>query len=224
MVYCKKCGSDNTVKDGLVRGQQRYLCKQCKYRFLLADRRTNGKIAVIKALFTLVIAQRDVSFTELSKMFGRDRSLLYRWYVESGRSGYYPPWRDTVMSDFEDMEELIEREMNYFNKSAPMFVLSENLSNDEFSAVVIIQRNTDLSLGKNYTKSGYCVFNALNCLLHEQESISYTEAKRLIKNSTDKFDRTKPIFFSWGELLKGEYTAVEILQRQVNSQDISSMD
>lgn len=224
MVYCKKCGSDNTVKDGIVRGQQRYLCKQCKYRFLSADRRTNGKIAVIKALFTLVIAQRDVSFTELSKMFGRDRSLLYRWYVESGRSGYYPPWRDTVMSDFEDMEELIEREMNYFNKSAPMFVLSENLSNDEFSAVVIIQRNTDFSLSNNYTKSGYCVFNALNCLLHKQESISYSEAERMIKNVTDKFDRSKPVFFSWGELLKGKYTAVEILQRQENPQDLSSMD
>ena len=28
---CQRCGSDKKVKDGIVRGLQRYQCKECKY-------------------------------------------------------------------------------------------------------------------------------------------------------------------------------------------------
>ena len=30
MVKCKKCKSENIVKNGKVRGKQRYLCKDCR--------------------------------------------------------------------------------------------------------------------------------------------------------------------------------------------------
>ena len=30
---CPKCNSENHVKDGIVKGKQRYLCKECKYRY-----------------------------------------------------------------------------------------------------------------------------------------------------------------------------------------------
>jgi transposase len=30
---CPKCHSENFVKDGIVKGKQRFLCKECKYRY-----------------------------------------------------------------------------------------------------------------------------------------------------------------------------------------------
>ena len=50
MVKCKKCKSENIVKNGKVRGKQRYLCKDCRYNFVEGDARTNEKIKAKKAI------------------------------------------------------------------------------------------------------------------------------------------------------------------------------
>ena len=50
MVKCKKCKSENIVKNGKVRGKQRYLCKDCRYNFVEGDARTNEKIKAKKAM------------------------------------------------------------------------------------------------------------------------------------------------------------------------------
>ncbi len=43
MVKCKKCKSENIVKNGKVRGKQRYLCKDCRYNFVEGDARGRTK-------------------------------------------------------------------------------------------------------------------------------------------------------------------------------------
>jgi len=40
---CKNCGSIKYVKNGKVRGLQRYRCKECKYNFVEGDRRKKAK-------------------------------------------------------------------------------------------------------------------------------------------------------------------------------------
>ena len=50
MISCKKCGSEKYVKNGKVRGQQRYLCKACGCNYIEGDRRTNEKIKARKAI------------------------------------------------------------------------------------------------------------------------------------------------------------------------------
>jgi transposase len=41
-IICKKCGSSHCVKNGYIRGNQRYKCKNCGCNFKLGDSR--GKI------------------------------------------------------------------------------------------------------------------------------------------------------------------------------------
>ena len=36
MVKCPKCSNSRCVKDGIIKGQQRYLCKDCQYRHTVA--------------------------------------------------------------------------------------------------------------------------------------------------------------------------------------------
>jgi transposase-like protein len=43
MPKCKNCGSCNVVKSGMVRGKQRYKCKDCIFNFVIGDKRTNRK-------------------------------------------------------------------------------------------------------------------------------------------------------------------------------------
>ena len=37
-VVCKKCKSDSFVKNGVVRGLQRYQCKVCEYNFTQTEK------------------------------------------------------------------------------------------------------------------------------------------------------------------------------------------
>jgi transposase len=49
---CKRCGSEEQVKNGLMRGQQRYLCKGCGLNF--TDTPTRGKPLALKAAAVLL--------------------------------------------------------------------------------------------------------------------------------------------------------------------------
>src|SRR3712207_3123033 len=49
---CKRCGSEEQVKNGLMRGQQRYLCKDCGLNF--TDTPARGKPLALKAAAVLL--------------------------------------------------------------------------------------------------------------------------------------------------------------------------
>lgn len=50
MPGCKNCKSEKVVRNGIVRGKQRYRCKECGYNFVEGDGRANEKIAAKKAM------------------------------------------------------------------------------------------------------------------------------------------------------------------------------
>jgi transposase len=79
MPECKNCKSENVVKSGKVRGKQRYKCKECGYNFVIGDARTNEKIVTLKALCVLLYSLGKASYNMMGKLFGRKRSLIYRW-------------------------------------------------------------------------------------------------------------------------------------------------
>lgn len=83
MVQCKKCKSENIVKNGKVRGKQRYLCKDCGYNFVEGDARTSEKIKAKKAMCVLQYGQGRASFNMLAKIYDTWPSLVYRWVKEA---------------------------------------------------------------------------------------------------------------------------------------------
>lgn len=144
---CKYCGSNDIIKDGVVRGKQRYFCKKCKRTFVYGDGRTDEEIQTLKALFTLLTTQNNLSYTDLSKIFGRDRSLLHRWFGEIGvdewRSRVY---KDNISVEFkshQEYEQYIDKLKDEFDTSKPLYISTGNLLDGEFSTFLIIQRNTE---------------------------------------------------------------------------------
>ena len=83
MISCKKCGSEKYVKNGKVRGQQRYLCKACGCNYIEGDRRTNEKIKARKAMCIMLYAIGKMSINKIAKIFGMCWSLVYRWINEA---------------------------------------------------------------------------------------------------------------------------------------------
>jgi transposase len=79
MIKCKKCNNNQTVKNGFVRGSQRYKCRNCKHNFVDGDKRTNHSTEVKKALAVILYSSSKASFNFLGKLFGVNKSSVYKW-------------------------------------------------------------------------------------------------------------------------------------------------
>ena len=141
MFECKNCKSEKVVKSGKVRGKQRYKCKDCGYNFVLGDERTNEKIQALKALCVLLYSLGKGSYNMMGKLFGRNRSLIYRWIREAGLNAEMSAIDGEITQiEFDEMWHFIESKKQNFGSSKPLTVAAGELS-PGFSVVVIAQHS-----------------------------------------------------------------------------------
>jgi len=149
MLACKKCLSENIVKNGIVRGKQRYKCAKCAYNFVEGDQRTNDKIIAKKALCTLLYSLGKTSYTMLAKIFDTWPSLVYRWIVEAGAqlpdkevSG------EIAEMEFDEMWHFVGCKKTSFGSSKPLIVAHGELW-PGCLAIVILQPSNDSTTKSN---------------------------------------------------------------------------
>ena len=139
MLECKNCKSEKVVKSGKIRGKQRYKCKECNCNFVIGDKRTDEKIAALKALCVLFYSLAKGSYNMLGKLFGRNRSLIYRWIREAGLNTKDPAISEEITEiAFDDMWHFIQSTKGNFDASKPVTVVAGKLA-PGFSVVVIAQ-------------------------------------------------------------------------------------
>ncbi len=80
MTCCKKCGNEKIIKNGRVRGKQRYKCQACGYNFVEGDARKGGQdLAVKRALAVILYSLSKASFRFLGKLFNVSPTTAYNW-------------------------------------------------------------------------------------------------------------------------------------------------
>ena len=67
MGNCKKCGSAHCIKNGYVRNNQRYRCKECGCNFIIGDKREKFSPAT-RALAILLYGRGKGSYGFISKL------------------------------------------------------------------------------------------------------------------------------------------------------------
>ena len=143
MPECKNCKSEKVVKSGKVRRKQRYKCKECGYNFVVGDDRTNEKIAALKALCVLLYSLGKGSYNMMGKLFGRNRSLIYRWIREAGLNTEEPVVDGEITQiEFDEMWHFIQSKKRNFGSSKRLTVAVGELS-PGFSVAVIVQHSSD---------------------------------------------------------------------------------
>ena len=73
---CKRCGSEEQVKNGRMRGQQRYLCKGCGLNF--TNTPTRGKPLALKAAAVLLYIS-GLSMNRTAKVLGVSTPSIQAW-------------------------------------------------------------------------------------------------------------------------------------------------
>ena len=75
-VSCKRCGRAKHVKNGLMRGKQRYLCKTCGLAF--TDTPARGKPLALKAAAVLLYVS-GLSMNRTAKLLGVSTPSVQAW-------------------------------------------------------------------------------------------------------------------------------------------------
>jgi hypothetical protein len=129
-----------------MRGKQRYKCKECGYNFVVGDERTNERVVALKALCVLFYSLGKGSYNMLGKLFGRNRSLIYRWIREAALNTKEQAIDEEITEiEFDEMWHFIQSKKENFGSSKPLIAVAGELS-PGFSVVVIAQHSGDSAI------------------------------------------------------------------------------
>ena len=87
-MYCKKCGGENHVKAGFIKGEQRYLCKECGCKFV--PTRQKGKDEKTK-MTAVWLYCHGFSFRTIAKFFKVDVRSAFNWVKAFAKENYVKP-------------------------------------------------------------------------------------------------------------------------------------
>ncbi len=77
MLKCKKCQSGKFVKNGFIRGHQRYKCRQCSCVY--TDTKPRGKSAAMKALAVILYTVCNASYGMIGRLLGVSNVAVLKW-------------------------------------------------------------------------------------------------------------------------------------------------
>ena len=109
MIPCKNCQKTTTIKNGFVRGKQRYKCHHCHYKFVVGDERYKPETEVKKALSVILYSLGKSSFGFLAKLFGVSRTTTYYWIRHIAKTIEEPVIAGDIQEiDFDEMWHFIQ--------------------------------------------------------------------------------------------------------------------
>ena len=82
MTICPKCSSEKCVKDGIVKGKQRYRCKRCNFRHTVQHR---GKSPDIKRQ-ALELYLEGLGFRSIGRFLKCSHVAVYNWIKSFGET------------------------------------------------------------------------------------------------------------------------------------------
>jgi transposase len=145
VMVCKKCHGEHVVKNGFVRGKQRYLCKDCQCNFVDGDgrRKLNDPR---KPLAVLLCTMCKASFNFLAtKVFQVSPTTVMNWVKEYADSVEMPEISGDIQEvELDEMWHFIDKKKRNCGLSKPLIVAQGSVS-PGLQAIVILQHLNDFT-------------------------------------------------------------------------------
>jgi transposase-like protein len=110
-LLCKRCGSDEHVKNGLTRGKQRYLCKGCGLNF--TDTPPRGKPLALKVAAVLLYVS-GLSMNRTAQLLGVSTPTIQVWLEQFAAAYAQKPEPDgrAVVIELDEMWHDVKKSPN----------------------------------------------------------------------------------------------------------------
>jgi transposase-like protein len=82
-ILCKKCGNSGFVKNGMMKGKQRYRCKKCGYNFTEGDKRERSD--KIKKQLVVKMYLNNCGFRRISEILDLPLATVFYWIKKAGQ-------------------------------------------------------------------------------------------------------------------------------------------
>jgi transposase len=125
-IVCKRCHAADYVKNGIVRGLQRYRCRQCACNF--TDTAPRGKPPAMKALALLLYAMGNMSFCGIGRLLKVSDVSILRWARAAALElpdPTMPAEVELVMLD--EMHHFIKKRQTKYGFGEPLILSSGEL-------------------------------------------------------------------------------------------------
>jgi transposase len=105
---CKRCGSEEQVKNGMMRGKQRFLCKACGLNF--TDTPARGKPLAMKAAAVLLYVS-GLSMNRTAKLLGVSTPTVQAWLEQFAAAYAQKPEPEgrAVVIELDEMWHYLEK-------------------------------------------------------------------------------------------------------------------
>ena len=136
---CKRCSGEACVRNGMNKGVQSYKCKGCGYRFIQGDKRKKPQTLFKKALAVMLYSSARASFNFLGKLFGVNRSTVYRWIkAEAQKIREEEIGEEVKEIEIDEMWHYLNKKKTKGGSSKPMIVIEKELWHG-LSVIVALQ-------------------------------------------------------------------------------------
>jgi transposase len=143
MNCCKHCDSEEVVKNGRVRDQQRYKCKICGLNFVPGDKRVKADTAIKRAFAVILYSLGKSSYGLIAKLFGVTPPAVQKWLKREAALLGEPEIPATIQEmEFDEMWHFIGSKKTKSGSSRRWIVLHGELW-PGLSAVVMLQPSSD---------------------------------------------------------------------------------
>jgi transposase len=145
-MYCRYCGADDSYKNGLVKGKQRYKCRHCKKNFQKKDGRTKESAAAKQMLAVVLYAMSKASYNFMAKkIFKCSPTTIMNWVKKwSDRLELPEISGDIKEMEFDEMWHFIGSKKTR-NGYLKRLIVARGKPSHGLRATVILQRS------KNFT-------------------------------------------------------------------------
>ncbi len=102
---CPKCSSPVSIKDGIVRGLQRYLCKSCRYHYTVQHRSGTGTIKIKRKALQLYL--EGLSLRSIGRILNFSNVTILNWMRSFGKEiDNQTPEQPAKVAEVVEMDEM----------------------------------------------------------------------------------------------------------------------
>jgi len=137
-MYCKKYNGENHVIAGFIKGEQRYLCKDCGCKFVPTRQRGKDKKTKLTAVWLYC---HGLSFRTIAKLFKVNVRSVFNWVKAFAIENYVkpePPEDSVIMLELDEMWHYVNSKKTKFGYGRLIVAIPINLSTGNVEGETLI--------------------------------------------------------------------------------------
>lgn len=135
-IHCPQCKATDIIKNGFVKGRQRFKCKHCNYQFTKRSQE-RGKPLWMK-LEAVLMYLSGMSMNAAAQILGVSAQSVLNWVREFGEANYEKPVPESaIVIELDELWHFIQSKKTSYGSGKHMSVILGDSSTGNWEIVIV---------------------------------------------------------------------------------------